>query len=139
MRIPLLLLLAIFSADANSQDRASSFSIQDPPVKFEEGLSELGTFSGLANKTFKPEGAGPYPAVVIGHTCGGVGIAHVRMRARELLAAGFAVVTTDSYVPRGISNCRGQSKVDTRHQAIDAYGALRHLRRNPMIDGQRIY
>ena len=102
-------------------------------------MSELGFFSSLANKTFKPAGSGPYPAVVIGHTCGGVGNAHIRQRAKELLAAGFAVLTTDSYGPRGISQCRGQTKVDTRHQVLDAYGAIRHLRQNPEIDANRIY
>ena len=108
-------------------------------MKFEAGFGELGVFSGLANRAFKPAGAGPHPAVVIGHTCGGVGVAHIRLRARELLAAGFAVVTTDSYGPRGISSCRGQTKVDTRHQVIDAYAAIRHLKQYPDIDSNRIY
>ena len=139
MRRSLLLSLAPCTAGAHAQDRAAAFSIHDDPVKFEAGLGEMGLFTGLANKTFKPAGPGPYPAVVIGHTCGGVGIAHIRQRAKELLAAGFTVLTTDSYGPRGINQCRGQTKVDTRHQVIDAYAAIRHLRQNPEIDAGRIY
>ena len=139
MHSTLLLALALCAAGTHAQDRAAAFSILDDPVKFEAGLSELGWLSGLANKTFKPAGPGPYAAVVIGHTCGGVGNAHIRLRAKELLAAGFAVLTTDSYGPRGISQCRGQTKVDTRHQVLDAYGAIRHLRQNHDIDANRIY
>ena len=139
MRSALLLFLVFWAAAVHSQDRASAFSIQDAPVKFEPGLNDLGFFNSLANKVFKIDRAGPYPAVVIGHTCGGIGNPHIRLRAKELLAAGFAVLPVDSYGPRGISSCRGQTKVDTRHQAIDAYGALRHLRQEPMIDPQRIY
>lgn len=123
----------------HAQDRAASFSIHDPAVTFEPGLHEMGLFTSISNKTFRPSGTGPWPAVVIGHTCGGVGNAHIRLRAKELLMAGFVVLTTDSYGPRGISQCRGQTKVDTRHQVIDGYGAIRHLRQLQEIDASRIY
>lgn len=109
------------------------------PVTFEKEMGELGFFTGMANRVFKPtEGEPPYPAVVIGHTCGGLG-GHIRMRARELLAAGFAVLVTDSYGPRGLAQCRGQDKVNPRHQAVDAYAALQHLKQMPEINPGRIY
>lgn len=132
-------LLAVLSPCA-AQDGRHVNPTTDSPVTFDHGMGSLGIFSTLSNKLFKPDtGSAPYPAVVIGHTCGGVGNAHIRQRAKELLAAGFAVLTTDSYGPRGITQCRGQDKVNTRHQAIDAYAALLHLREVPEVNRNRIY
>jgi dienelactone hydrolase len=122
-----------------AQDGIFPPPVTDPPVQFELPAAELGLFSGLGNKVFKPAGTGPFPVAVIGHTCGGVTRPHIRDRAKELLAAGYMVVAIDSYGPRGISSCRGQTKVNTRHQVRDAYAALDMLSRLPEVDQRRIY
>ena len=113
----------------------------EPPVAFVLPATELGLFGGLSNKVFKPgsAAAGLLPVVVIGHTCGGVTRPHIRDRTKELLEAGFMVVTIDSYGPRGISECRGQTKVNQRHQVRDAYAALDMLSKLPDVDTRRIY
>jgi dienelactone hydrolase len=113
----------------------------EPPVEFVLPATELGMFTSLANRVFKPAGAstGPLPVAVIGHTCGGVSRPHIRDRAKELLAAGYMVVAIDSYGPRGIENCRGQTRVNQRHQVRDAYAALDMLTKLPEVDQRRIY
>lgn len=109
-------------------------------VEFRSGVSELGIFSSISNAVFRPEGkAPPYPIVVLGHTCGGVGRPHIRERMRELLDAGFAVLALDSFGPRGIDNCRNQTRIRSSATVMDAYHALTHLTTLPEIDKFRIY
>lgn len=52
----------------------------------------------------KPEGPGPFPAVVIMHDCSGLGPrssgAPIRW-ARELVEKGYVIIMPDSFAPRG--------------------------------------
>lgn len=108
-------------------------------LEFRPGTSELGLFSSISNAIFRPEGKGPYPVVVIGHTCGGVGQPHIRDRMRELLDAGFAVLPLDTFGQRGITQCRNQTKVPLVATVMDAYHALEHLDKVAEIDKSRVY
>ena len=53
---------------------------------------------------YRPAGAGPFPAIVLAHTCGGVG-EHTEMWARRLVGWGYVVVVPDSFGPRGRAEC----------------------------------
>lgn len=57
MRFALQLHVALLGAAAGAaaQERTSAFSITGPPVKPEPGLHDLGIFTGLPNKAFKPD------------------------------------------------------------------------------------
>jgi len=118
-----------------------SQTAQFQPVSFSAEVSELGLFSSIANSVFKPAGAGPFPAVVILHSCGGVSRPHVRERMVELLDAGFVVLPLDSFGPRGFSSsCAGNPKqVSVATTVLDAYAALDHLGNIPIVDPSRIY
>jgi dienelactone hydrolase len=111
------------------------------PVSLEAGVSELGVFSSISNAVFKPAGSGPFPAVVLAHTCGGVGRPHIRERMRELLDAGFVVLPLDSFGPRGIASTCGNAprRLGTGAMVMDAYAALEHLSRLQIVDPARIY
>lgn len=110
------------------------------PLVFSPTVKELGLFSALGNTVFKPDHkAMPYPLVLVGHTCGGIGRPHIRERMKELLAAGFAVMAVDSFGPRGVRDCRGQTKVRAESSVMDAYAALTHVSKLPEIDTQRVY
>lgn len=146
MRSILVLIVGVFlcvtSAGAQGirnllKNQSASFQ----PVPMSPDVSELGLFSTIANTVFKPAGAGPFPAVVLVHTCGGVGRPHIRERMRELLDAGFVVLPLDSFGPRGItSSCGGNPKqVGVGTTAMDAYAALKHLAQLPIVDASRIY
>lgn len=100
---------------------------------------ELGMFSNLSNGLFKPKGASPFPVVVLGHTCGGVQLSHMKAHAQELLDAGYGVMLLDSFGQRGLKTCRGQSVVGSASTARDAYQALDALAAIPDVDKGRIY
>jgi len=80
--------------------------IESTPVKFDAGVkASIGLFTNIANATFKPAGDGPFPAVVLSHTCGGIKDPHMKQHAQELLAQGYVVLPVDSFGPRGLENC----------------------------------
>lgn len=108
------------------------------PLTFEADKKSLGMFTtaaSLANRIYTPEGAGPFPAVVLNHTIGGVS-QHMLVQAKALLDAGFAVLVVDSYGPRGI---RPGTILFPAEVAKDDYDALAHLERQPYIDKTRIF
>src|SRR3954471_8522384 len=107
--LPILLAAAAAASAQDVKPYLLQMTREAKPLEFAPGLQELGTFSRLSNSVFKPAGAGPFPAVVVGHTCGGVNRPHVRERMREFLAAGYAVLAVDSFGPRGVQSCRNQS------------------------------
>lgn len=108
------------------------------PLTFDADKQTLGMFtnaSSLANRIYTPEGAGPFPAVVLNHTIGGIS-PHLLVQARALLDAGFAVMVVDSYGPRGI---RSGSILFPAEVAKDAYDALAHLSSQPYVDRNRVF
>lgn len=108
------------------------------PLKFDAEAKSLGAFSSLGNSVFKPEGNGPFPTVLVVHSCGGVRTPALRERAKELLAAGYLVLMLDSFQPRNQRDCRNgviTSPVVWR----DALDALAHLQSLPAVDKARIY
>ena len=89
-------------------------------------------------RLYAPEGAGPFPAVVLSHTCGPLR-QHVFEWAQRFLAAGHAVLVVDHLGPRGAAtNCWPNSRVTVTEYAQDAVAALRHLRSMAIVDGKRI-
>ena len=87
----------------------------------------------------QPEGAGPFPAVVILHSCAGMG-PHVRGWMGELAARGFASLAVDSFTNRGGGVCLQPVYVPATVEEMvdDAMAALEELRARPGIDGNRI-
>lgn len=108
------------------------------PLQFSSERQALGfltTAASLANRIYAPEGPGPFPAVVLNHTIGGVR-PHLLVQAKALLAAGYAVLLVDSYGPRDI---RPGAILFPAEVAKDAYDALRHLAEQPYINPTRIF
>jgi dienelactone hydrolase len=87
----------------------------------------------------KPEGSGPFPAIVMVHQCAGLNGA-VMANAREALAQNYAVLMIDSFGPRGVTTvCYGPKMgVNFFRGARDALQAAEHLRGLPYIDTKRI-
>lgn len=95
----------------------------------------------------KPDGAGPFPAVVIMHDCSGLGPRSSGAPgrwAKELVKRGYLVMLPDSFTSRGVPDgvCvapppRGVD-VGPERRARDAYAALADLRRRPDVDGARV-
>ena len=106
-----------------------------------------GTLEQIPATLLKPEGPGPFPAVVIMHDCSGLGPrssgAPIRW-ARELVERGYVIVVPDSFTTRGHAGgvCTNPSpsrnKVAPARRALDAYSALAYLRTLTYVDGSRI-
>ncbi len=94
---------------------------------------EIGIFTWIGNRVFKPKGDGPFPAVVLSHSSGGLQLSHMKFHAINLLENGYVVLVPDSY-GRGEVN-RNVTDVGI----IDAYAALDFLRKQPYVDKSKIY
>jgi fermentation-respiration switch protein FrsA (DUF1100 family) len=89
--------------------------------------SDAGLSGVLANHANR---AGPYPAVVVLHGCGGFS-SHLAQIADQMGSWGYAGLAVDSIGPRGIvSRCSSMSL----DQAFDSYAALRYLSRLNFVD-----
>ncbi len=94
----------------------------------------------------RPDGPGPFPAIVIAHDCSGLGgrsSGGPRRWATELLAQGYVILMPDSFSPRGMPDgvCTrpgGARDATPTIRATDMYGALALLRSLPVVDGARI-
>lgn len=98
-------------------------------------VDRLTDVQALGNKIYTPDGPGPFPAVVINHTSGGIS-QHLLVHARDLLESGFAVLVVDSFGPRGI---RSGGALFPAEVAKDAYDALAQLQARSDIDKSRIF
>jgi dienelactone hydrolase len=105
-------------------------------------------FPDLPATLLKPDGAGPFPAVVILHDCSGLGAysSHAPARWGALLAAqGYVVLIPDSFLPRGFPDgvCTGTpgpelAKTYPAVRVADAYAALVYLRTLAFVDGRHV-
>lgn len=96
---------------------------------------------------FRPDGPGPFAAVVALHGCGGLGgrsgAIQNRYRdwAQRLAAAGFAVVFPDSYGSRGLANlcgARASALRSDREIVADANAARHWLQQQSWVMADRI-
>ena len=95
----------------------------------------------------RPEGPGPFPAVVIMHDCSGLGARSSGAPdrwARELLPRGYVVFIPDSFTTRGYPGgvCTepppGRNAVGPPRRVRDAYASLGFLRMLSYVNGQRV-
>jgi dienelactone hydrolase len=106
------------------------------PIRFEGDDVEL------QGEVFRPEGSGPFPAVVALHGCGGLygkrGGLSPRHEdwAKRLADAGFLVLLPDSFGSRGVSSqCRTDSRTvrASRERVADALAAAAYLKSRPDV------
>lgn len=93
------------------------------------------TISGLLAK---PSREGPFPAVVLLHSCGGLQPHVTRDWPDYLTGLGYVTLSVDSFGPRGIKRCPTPIIRDRRELSRDAYGALEYLASLPFIKKDRI-
>jgi len=90
----------------------------------------------------RPEGAGPFPALVLLHGCGGMYAKSGRLNARQrqwderMRASGFVVLHVDSFTPRGLREvCTMKDRPISvwEDRRLDAYAGLSYLRTLPFV------
>jgi dienelactone hydrolase len=87
----------------------------------------------------KPDGAGPFPAVVGLHGCGGMHDTTKQRLVDELVARGYVILLVDSYATRGIDHaCTSSASATFLRRRPDAYGALVFLARQTFVDPHRV-
>lgn len=95
----------------------------------------------------KPDGAGPFPAIVVMHDCSGLGPRSSGAPGRwasTLVARGYVIVMPDSFSTRGFADgvctdaSRGRLEVSPARRVQDAFDALGYAQRLPYIDPRRI-
>ena len=87
----------------------------------------------------KPDGAGPFPAVIVLHGCAGMHDTTKQRLADELVAWGYVVLLVDSYATRRIDHaCISGAFAMFVRRWPDAYGALAFLARQTFVDPQRV-
>ncbi len=68
-------------------------------------LSESDTIRTISGLLAKPPGDGPFPAVVLLHTCGGLQPHVITDWPDYLTGLGYVTLSVDSFSPRGIRRC----------------------------------
>ena len=87
----------------------------------------------------KPDGAGPFPAVIGLHGCAGMHDTTRQRLADELVARGYVILLVDSYATRGIDHaCTSSAFATFLRRRPDAYGALLFLARQAFVDPHRV-
>ena len=133
MRLLALLLLAAVVAPAGVA------AAEDVEIPHGEGR--------LKAVLLKPEGAGPFPAVVALHGCNGLrnSAGQIGTRYRDwggrLVAQGFAVIYPDSFGSRGLgSQCtvRERRARSSRERVADANAARRWLQEQSWVKADRV-
>jgi dienelactone hydrolase len=89
----------------------------------------------------KPEGDGPFPAVVALHGCSGLPEAVAESVAQRYVSWGYVILLVDSFTTRAIDHtCTPETygRLDIFKRTLDAYGALVFLARQPFVDPNRV-
>ncbi|MHB8270168.1 dienelactone hydrolase family protein [Bradyrhizobium sp.] len=87
----------------------------------------------------KPEGDGPFAALVYLHGCDGLSEDAQKFVAQFVTGLGYVSLTVDSFATRGIKNaCTQDAPRLLLARQGDALGALSYLSNLPFVDSQRI-
>jgi dienelactone hydrolase len=122
-----LLLLPLVGGPAIALDSGATM------VELESPLAHAQPLQGLLRR---PSGAGPFPAIVLLHSCNGNWKRLDERWGRQIAPWGYVTLTVDSFGPRGIDNsCGNGTPAD---MAFDAYRALDFLVRQHAVDPDRV-
>jgi dienelactone hydrolase len=136
-----LLVIALLATAAGIAARTDAAPANPETIEIPQ---DNGTLKAML---FRPEGAGPFPAVVGLHGCAGLyegsGAVESRYRdwAEQLTKAGFVVVYPDSYGSRGLGpqcTTRHRSVRTERERVADAQAARRWLQAQSYVTPGRV-
>ena len=91
----------------------------------------------LQGELYRPDGPGPFPAVVLLHGCSGVK-KNQHQWAELLRKWGYVAYVLDSLGPRGLGPICGKRALSTKTRALDAYDAKAYLATLPYVRTDKI-
>lgn len=112
-----------------------------PTAAWDKGRAPILMLRGVF---YKPEGAGPFPAIVGLHGCYGLFDEKGKISDREaawahlFVDAGYAVLFPDSYSARSVTTNCGDGPSLRAVRITDSYGALLYLQSLPFINPDAI-
>ena len=87
----------------------------------------------------KPDGNGPFPAIVLLHGCGGINEERDAAWVERLVKWGYVTLQVDSLSPRDETNICESSSISARFDRMpDAYGSKSYLENLSFVDDKRI-
>ena len=86
----------------------------------------------------KPEGQGPFPAVVLLHTCGGLRPHVITDWPDYLNELGYVTLAVDSFGSRSLGDCPNRVQRSISIRVTDAYAGLDYLTTLPYVDENKI-
>src|SRR5947208_16610326 len=133
---PFALMLMVVSASPGD-------ALEPDEVTISSALASKGPFTA---QLLRPQGAGPFPAVVALHGCGGLLNKDDDLAKREtdwarrLVGAGYAVLLPDSFTARGLRQiCTARERtIFPKDRADDVAAAVEWLAKQPFVDGKRL-
>lgn len=123
----LLLAVALLGVAPAAADQLASFASAAPAAGSAPGFGIRGYLS-------KPKGNGPFPAVILLHSC--LGLPSNRQAIGAMLAGwGYVALFVDDFSTRRLNNT---CAVDFPEGIADAYGGLAYVAALPFVDRTRI-
>ena len=93
----------------------------------------------LRGRLIKPDGNGPFPAVVLLHDCMGISLDVEGAAVEKLSRWGYVTLQVDSFIPRNTGeSCADFGIIPPNTRVLDAYDAKSYLSRLPYVDQNRI-
>lgn len=146
----LLAALLLWAAPAGAGETPSASSLQysaaqAPDLSFPAGAMAAAELGTPRMALLKPDGDGPFPALVLFHQCGGLGLrnrTNLSMAdwAGKAVGRGYVVLLIDALTPRDVDTvCFGPKNGVTFARGVrDAFQAAAFLRGLPYVDAKRV-
>lgn len=130
-RVSYLLIISIMLAPSTT---ASAQQVKFPTAVL-PGITAPATITATIAK---PEGSGPFPAVIVLHDCGGIS-GKDRDWAKRLTSWGYVAILPDSFGSRGHGSlCTDVEKVGAQQRVQDTIGTAEYLATLPYVQKGKI-
>jgi len=108
-----------------------------PDLVFPKAANELSVFSPLTMGIWKPAGDGPFPALIIVHSCGGMK-QQIGYWRKEAIKRGYVAFVIDAFSSRGSPSCRPAAPIPMTRGVKDVLDAAAHLKTFAFVDKSRV-
>lgn len=128
--VSIVMALSVGAASAQSNP-------SHPDLVFPNEANELSFLSSISMGIWKPAGDGPFPALIIVHSCGGLK-QQIGYWRKEAVKRGYVAFVIDAFSSRGSTSCRPVPPIPMARGAKDILDAAAHLKTFAFVDKSRI-